>query len=102
MRAYWYDRAGPAADVLNFGDLPDRWWPDAGESEDELDIRCRAFADRLASATGWGETVYVSHWGFIRGLTGHTVANGTLVALAPPARPAGARRNPFLLNPTTM
>ncbi|HAD87009.1 MAG TPA: hypothetical protein DCG48_06565 [Rhodospirillaceae bacterium] len=30
MRAYWYDRAGPAADVLNFGDLPD---PEPGPGE---------------------------------------------------------------------
>ena len=89
----WFvcDVGTPAAQLrqdwphIDFGDLPDRWWPEAGESEDELDARCRAFADRLDSATGWGETVYVSHWGFIRGLTGHTVANGTLVALAPQA-----------------
>ena len=30
MRAYWYDRAGPAADVLQFGDLPD---PEPGPGE---------------------------------------------------------------------
>ena len=41
------------------------------------------FASRLHRATDWGETVYVSHWGFIRGLTGLAVGNGTVVELGP-------------------
>ncbi len=78
---------------IDFGDLPERWWPENGESKDDLDARCRAFATKLERTAGWGETVFVSHWGFIRGLTGHTVDNGTVVALGA-AEPASIVHTP--------
>ena len=68
---------------LDFDRLGERWWPAAGESEAQLAARCGVFASRLHRATDWGETVYVSHWGFIRGLTGLAVGNGTVVELRP-------------------
>lgn len=73
LRQLWPD--------LDFDRLAERWWPAGGETERQLDARCQAFAGRLHRAVGWGETVYVSHWGFIRGLTGLAVGNGTLVEL---------------------
>lgn len=73
---------------IDFGDLPERWWPHESETEDQVAARCRAFAERFETATDWGATVYVSHWGFIRGLTGLTVTNATVVALSPDADPA--------------
>ena len=71
---------------IDFGDLPDRWWPAGSESDAQLQARCAAFALRLDRATDWGEVVYVSHWAFIRGLTGLTVPNGTVVELTPGIR----------------
>lgn len=68
---------------IDFDRLGERWWPAQGESEAQLSSRCGVFASRLHRATDWGETVYVSHWGFIRGLTGLTVGNGTVVELRP-------------------
>jgi broad specificity phosphatase PhoE len=68
---------------LDFDRLGERWWPAHGESEAQLSARCGVFASRLHRATDWGETVYVSHWGFIRGLTGLTVGNGTVVEIRP-------------------
>ncbi|MEQ9334087.1 histidine phosphatase family protein [Thalassobaculum sp.] len=69
--------------TLDFDRLGERWWPAQGESEAQLAARCGVFASRLHRATDWGETVYVSHWGFIRGLTGLAVGNGTVVELRP-------------------
>ncbi|WPZ35490.1 histidine phosphatase family protein [Thalassobaculum sp. OXR-137] len=66
---------------LSFGDLPERWWPDGGENEEELGLRCSAFREKLGAETNWDDTVFVSHWAFIRGLTGMAVPNGTLLAL---------------------
>ena len=68
---------------LDFDRLGERWWPAHGETESQLAARCGVFASRLHRATDWGETVYVSHWGFIRGLTGLAVGNGTVVELQP-------------------
>lgn len=69
--------------AIDFERLGERWWPARGESEAQLAARCGVFASRLHRATDWGETVYVSHWGFIRGLTGLAVGNGTVVELRP-------------------
>lgn len=71
---------------IDFGDLPERWWPAGSESDAQLQARCAAFALRLDRATDWGEVVYVSHWAFIRGLTGLRVTNGTVVELTPGIR----------------
>lgn len=66
---------------VSFGDLPERWWPQDGENEEQLNARCAAFKDKLNEAESWADTVFVSHWAFIRGLTGLTVPNGTVVSL---------------------
>jgi len=73
LRADW-----PA---ISFGDLPERWWPEGGEDEAQLELRCAAFRDKLSATASWDDTVFVSHWAFIRGLTGLTVGNGTVVSL---------------------
>lgn len=71
--------------TIDFGDLPERWWPEDGETEAELDARCAVFSDRLRAVDprddAWGDAVFVSHWAFIRGFTGHAVPNGTVLAL---------------------
>jgi len=68
--------------AIDFGALSEVWWPRGGETPAQLDARCAAFALRMSRAASWHDTLYVTHWGFIRGLTGLTVGNGTLVALA--------------------
>ena len=73
LRADW-----PA---ISFGDLAERWWLEGGENEEELSVRCTAFREKLGAAERWDDTVFVTHWAFIRGLTGMTVPNGTLLAL---------------------
>ncbi len=64
---------------FEFGDLPERWWPEPDESEEELAQRCRKFRAAMALAEDWRHVLVVTHWGFIRGLTGEAVANGTVL-----------------------
>jgi len=68
---------------LDFTALEECWWPQVEEDETALQVRCRAFRAKAIDAgdtTGW---IVVSHWGFIRGLTGLGVANGTALLYDP-------------------
>ena len=68
---------------FSFGALPERWWPEEEESEDALGERCRSFRDTHAAAGNWDGLLVVSHWGFIRGLTGEAVGNGVALRFDP-------------------
>jgi len=70
---------------FEFGDLAERWWPEPDETEEELQVRCDAFRSTMAAAADWPHVAVVSHWGFIRGLTGQAVTNGTLLRFDPTA-----------------
>lgn len=69
---------------IEFGDLPEQWWPDS-ESEDELHGRCQKFRTAMAEAADWSRVLVVTHWGFIRGLTGQEVQNAAIVPFDPTA-----------------
>ena len=68
---------------LDLNHLEETWWPTPVESEAALDERCLNFREKHSSAGNWQQTLVVSHWGFIRGLTGHTVGNAQLVEFDP-------------------
>lgn len=68
-----------------FGALPDIWWPHPDESEESIKRRCAAFRGSMALREDWRRTLVVTHWGFIRGLTGRSVENATLVEYDPTA-----------------
>ncbi len=70
---------------FGFGDLAERWWPEAEESEAALAERCEGFRRSVIGGTDWEELLIVSHWGFIRGLTGEPVANGVALRFNPHA-----------------
>ncbi len=70
---------------FEFGELPERWWPEPVETEPELQARCDAFQARMAGDEDWPHVAVVSHWGFIRGLTGQEVGNGTVLRFDPTA-----------------
>jgi broad specificity phosphatase PhoE len=80
---------GPALSRLwpeiDFSHVSETWWPDIEESEKSLDSRGRAFRDRMRGHDRWEGIVVVTHWGFIRNLTGHRVGNGTAVRFDPHA-----------------
>lgn len=66
-----------------FGDLPEIWWPHPDESEGSLLQRCARFRMAMARRQDWSTTLVVTHWGFIRGLTGRSVENGVLLSFDP-------------------
>ena len=69
--------------TLNLDHVDDEWWPTPVETEAALNARCLAFRDRQIAADDRREILVISHWGFIRGLTGHTVGNAQLVEFDP-------------------
>ncbi|HEV2303598.1 MAG TPA: histidine phosphatase family protein [Stellaceae bacterium] len=68
--------------ALALDHLPDPWWPQAQESEAALGERAERFREKLANES-WHEVAVVTHWGFIRALTGLKVANGTILRIDP-------------------
>jgi len=80
---------GTARDVLMgrwpqyiFDHMENEWWPSA-ESEERLLERCARFRATMAARHDWRSVAVVSHWGFIRGLTGLTLTNGEMVPFDP-------------------
>lgn len=71
---------------VDFGGIEERWWPASDETEDELQHRCRRFRDDMAAAEDWSRVAVITHWGFIRGLTGAELANGELLRFDPRRR----------------
>jgi len=65
--------------AVDFRDLAEEWWRYPDESEAELMRRCLDFRNKAVRHPAWPETLVVSHWGFIRGLTDHSVENAALV-----------------------
>ena len=78
--------------ALTLDHLPDPWWPQGPESEAMLATRAELFRGKL-DGESWRETAVVTHWGFIRALTGLKVVNGTILRIDP-TRP---EREPELL-----
>jgi len=65
--------------ALDFARLEERWWPDLDESEGRLSQRALSFRDLMKSRAHWRRLAVVTHWGFIRALTGQRVPNGHLL-----------------------
>jgi broad specificity phosphatase PhoE len=89
LRALWPD--------LVFDHLSDPWWPQQEESEAAMAERCDLFRSRLMAGS-WHEVAVVTHWGFIRGLTGLAVPNGAVLRFDP-TRPDIAAESLFLPKP---
>ncbi|MBI4183994.1 MAG: histidine phosphatase family protein [Proteobacteria bacterium] len=69
--------------VFDFSHLDETWWSEEEETPELLLGRCRRFAAHAAALEHWHRLLIVTHWGFIRGLTGRRVANGELVPYDP-------------------
>ncbi len=74
--------------ALDFGRLEERWWPNLDETEEVLLQRAERFRRRMTERADWDRTAIVSHWGFIRALTGQRIANGQLLRFDPHSREA--------------
>jgi len=83
---------------LTLDHLEENWWPELEESEAALDRRCETFRCAMAASVDWQSTAVVTHWGFIRSLTGLTVPNCAVLRVDPRRReiPAVPVRMPAL------
>lgn len=73
---------------LDFDGLERCWWGGAIESMESLRSRCGRFRAKLDSRPDRHALLIVTHWGFIRGLTGLEVGNAARVRLADAPVPA--------------
>jgi glucosyl-3-phosphoglycerate phosphatase len=74
LQARWPDIA--------FDHLPDPWWPLREGSVEALSRRSKIFCHRIAREA-WSRIAVVTHWGFIRAVTGLKVPNGAALRMDP-------------------
>jgi broad specificity phosphatase PhoE len=72
---------------LTFDHVEEIWWPSAEESEAQLSVRCGHFRHGAQALADWRRVAVITHWGFIRGLTGQEARNGQLVPFDPSGAP---------------
>ncbi|WP_222183828.1 histidine phosphatase family protein [Geminicoccus harenae] len=68
---------------LDFDHLDESWWGRAIESQPSIRRRAAAFREEARTWPDQDRTLVVTHWGFLRALTGLEVENGTLVSYDP-------------------
>jgi broad specificity phosphatase PhoE len=66
---------------LDFAHLDELWWGEPDETEASLAERCIAFRVKTDQLADRREVAVITHWGFIRAITGQEVTNATLVRL---------------------
>jgi broad specificity phosphatase PhoE len=86
LQARWPD--------IPFDHLPDPWWPLQEESVEALTKRSELFFSRMAREA-WPRIAVVTHWGFIRAVTGLKVPNGAALRIDP-TRPDRRAESLFL------
>jgi len=64
---------------VDFSGLDDSWWGVPPESEASVLARCSQFCDEHADLLLRDDVAIVSHWGFVRALTGEEVSNATIL-----------------------
>lgn len=94
--AFHCDIGTPAAALarrfpdLDFAGLGDPWWHDhlalgRAETEDELALRAADFRADMAALADWRDVAVVTHWGFVRALTGRQAQNAEIIFHDPSA-----------------
>ncbi|MBH67214.1 MAG: hypothetical protein CMM58_02560 [Rhodospirillaceae bacterium] len=66
---------------INFSNLRPRWWPENKESFEDVVTRANSFFDEVNADPLFDSTLVVTHWGFIRAMTGLSVTNATTVKI---------------------
>mgnify|MGYP001453132695 CR=1 FL=1 len=86
--AFSCDQGSPPAELardwpgLDFSGLDEVWWGGVIESWPSLAARCAAFRSAIRARPDRDAVAVVSHWGFIRGLTGAELHNTESMLLA--------------------
>ena len=66
--------------LIDFGNLTEAWWPSEPETETDVAERGALFLKETTNRfLDTDKLVVVSHWGFIKSLTGLSVGNGSVV-----------------------
>lgn len=68
---------------LDLGHLAESWWPEPEESDASLAQRCGRFRAAIAMLADWRRIAVITHWGFIRCLTGVAVQNCEMLRIDP-------------------
>ena len=66
---------------LDFRGLEEFWWGEPEESEASIAERARRFQRAVDGGRRTGAVAVITHWGFIRAITGQEVANAAWVRL---------------------
>jgi glucosyl-3-phosphoglycerate phosphatase len=66
---------------IDFSNIEERWWPRADETDDLVAARGQAFMEQSQTLDDRDSVAVISHWGFIRGITGLRVTNGTVLRI---------------------
>jgi broad specificity phosphatase PhoE len=66
---------------LDFAHLEEQWWGHAEESVASVAQRCAMFRAKTADLPESAQIAVITHWGFIRALTGHELSNARFVRL---------------------
>jgi broad specificity phosphatase PhoE len=66
---------------LDFAHMEEQWWGEPAESEASLGQRCAAFRAATVALADRSRVAVITHWGFIRGLTGQELANASYLRL---------------------
>jgi broad specificity phosphatase PhoE len=66
---------------LDFAHLEEQWWGQGEETVASLAQRCALFRAKAADLPERAQIAVISHWGFIRALTGHELSNARFVRL---------------------
>jgi broad specificity phosphatase PhoE len=61
---------------LDFAHLEEVWWPAIEEPDHQVEARAALFRAEMGALPDWGDTLVVSHWGFILAMTGERLMNG--------------------------
>ena len=72
--------------ALRFDHLDDPWWHDhlglgRAETEPELETRAGSFRRSMVQRGDWRDVAVVTHWGFVRAMTGQQVQNGEILRM---------------------
>jgi len=70
---------------LDFSGLDGLWWGEHIESHETLARRCARFRTMMKDMAAVERCGVVTHWGFIRGLTGESVGNARFLRVTAPA-----------------
>lgn len=69
----------PRWPAIRFPRLEERWWSREEESHDDVRVRANRFHRAMVDDPDHPETLVVSHWGFIRAMTGLELTNAAMV-----------------------